>query len=92
MKNNNLAKRIYLLVPKQLWLQMKITTLFLILTAFCLQANDSYSQNRKISLNIENASITDIFREIENQTDYRFFYNKTLLNTEKRMSVNSNEK
>ena len=92
MKKNNLAKRICLLVPKQLWLQMKITTLFLILTAFCLQANNSYSQNVKVSLNIQNASITDIFREIENQTDYRFFYNKTLLNTEKRVDVNSNEK
>ncbi len=92
MKKNNSAKKIYLLVPKQLWLQMKITTILLILTIFCLQANDSYSQNVKVSLDIQNATITEIFREIENRTDYRFFYNKTLLNTEKRVSVNSNEK
>ncbi|SFS76581.1 TonB-linked outer membrane protein, SusC/RagA family [Porphyromonadaceae bacterium NLAE-zl-C104] len=92
MKKNNLAKKVYLLVPKQLWLQMKITTLLLIITAFCIQANNSYSQNVKVSLNIQNATITDIFHEIENRTDYRFFYNKTLLDTEKRVSVNSNEK
>ena len=92
MKKNNLAKKIYLLVSKQLWLQMKIITILLILTTFCLQANDSFSQNMKVSLDMQNATIADIFREIENRTDYRFFYNKTLLNTEKRMSINSNEK
>ncbi|RNC63396.1 SusC/RagA family TonB-linked outer membrane protein [Proteiniphilum sp. X52] len=71
---------------------MRITALLLIITAFCLQANNSYSQNVKVSLNIQNATITDIFREIENQTDYRFFYNKTVLDTEKRVSVDTYQK
>lgn len=84
--------KIYLLVPKKIWLQMKITTLFLILASFCLPANNSYSQNKKVSLDMQNSSITDIFREIENRTDYRFFYNKNHIDTEKRVSVNINEK
>lgn len=92
MKKENLIKRLYLSVPQKLWLQMKITTILLFLVTFCLQANNSYSQNATVNLDMHDAPLTDVFREIENQTEYRFFYNKTILDNSQRVNVNSDEK
>lgn len=92
MKKENPVKRLYLLIPEKLWFQMKITTTLLFLATFCLYAHDSYSQNAIVNLKMKNASFTEIFREIERQTDYRFFYNNTLLDNNKRMDIDRGEK
>jgi TonB-dependent starch-binding outer membrane protein SusC len=51
---------------------MKLT-IFLILF-FIFDASASLSQNSRISLNIENGTLREIFGQIEEQTDFRFFY------------------
>lgn len=91
MKKENTFKGNRPLISHNLWLKMKITTIFIFLTCFCLQANNSYSQNAKVNLNVNNASLTDVFKEIEKQTEYRFFYNNTLLDNNKKVSVNKNQ-
>jgi TonB-linked SusC/RagA family outer membrane protein len=57
-----------------------------------LQANTAYSQKARVNLNFEDASLTDIFREIEKQTEYRFFYNNTVLNTTDKLNLKTGEK
>lgn len=88
MKKENTFKGNHPLISHNLWLKMKITTVFIFLTCFCLQANNSYSQNAKVDLNVKDASLTDVFKVIEKQTEYRFFYNNTLLDYNKKVSVN----
>lgn len=59
---------------KIILLKMKITTLFLILTV--LSANASmYSQNIAMDLQVNNKSVREILKMIENQSDFRFVYN-----------------
>lgn len=91
MKKENIFKSNILLIPQNLWLKMKITTILMFLTCFCLHANISYSQNAKVNLNVKDALLTEIFKEIESQTEYRFFYNNTLLDNSRRISVNKHE-
>lgn len=71
---------------------MKLITVLLFLITFCLQANTTYSQNVRVKLDMKNASLTDIFRKIEKQSDYRFFCNYTVLNAGTRVNVHTDEK
>lgn len=92
MKKEYLIKGVMLLIPQKIWLKMKLITIFLFLVTFCLQANNTYSQNVTVNLNLENVSLTDVFKEIEKQSDYRFFFNNTILSEMKRQNVNTGDK
>lgn len=91
MKKEYLIKGVILLIPQKIWLKMKLITILLFLVTFCLQANNTYSQNATVNLNLENVSLTDVFREIEKQSDYRFFFNSTVLNAVKKQNVKTGE-
>lgn len=88
MKKETPAKGNHPLALHNLWLKMKITTILLFLACFCLQANNSFSQNATVNLEMNDASLTDIFKEIENQTEYRFFYNNNILNNTRKLRIN----
>ena len=44
-----------------------------------------------ISLNITKGTITEVFKAIENQSEYKFFYNDNQINLNKRVDVNIHE-
>ncbi|WP_353139892.1 secretin and TonB N-terminal domain-containing protein, partial [Pseudopedobacter sp.] len=67
---------------------MKLIFLLLTITAMHVSAN-SFAQ--KISINEKNASLERIFNRIKNQTGYDFFFDKTLLNKAKLVTVNVKE-
>jgi TonB-linked SusC/RagA family outer membrane protein len=92
MKKKFHIKRQNLLNIKKIWLQMRLITILLFSTAFCLQANITHSQNVKVNLDLENATLTDIFREIEKQSEYRFFYNNAVLNTTVQLNLRTGDK
>lgn len=54
---------------------MKLTTLFLIVSLFQLQANESYGQKTRITLNLEKVSLEQALHEIESRTEFKFLYN-----------------
>ncbi len=55
------------------WVQIMKLTAFLILL-FVVDASASYSQSTKISVKVENGTLSEIFSKIEAQSEYRFFY------------------
>jgi len=55
---------------------MKITTLLLFVSAFCLFAENTHSQNTKVTINQRNTQLENVLDEIETQTNYLFVYNK----------------
>jgi len=69
-------------------LKMKLTTLLLLITLFRIQAN-TYAQNTKISINMDNVSLATVFEEIESSSDFRFLYNHTKVNIDRKISVNA---
>lgn len=69
-------------------LKMKLTTLFLLVSLFQIQAN-TYAQNTKISLKLENASINDVFKEIEAVSKFNFLYNHDKVDLDRLVSVDA---
>ncbi|HTI12403.1 MAG TPA: TonB-dependent receptor [Puia sp.] len=56
---------------------MKLTTIFLLAACLQVAAKEGYSQ--KITLAKNNISLKDVFKEIEKQSDYQFFYKEKLV-------------
>src|SRR5690554_723870 len=73
-------------------LKMKLTTLLLFVCLFQINAN-TYSQKTKLTLDIENASIESIlFKNIENDTDFKFFYENSILDLGKKITIKLSKK
>ncbi|MCT4599837.1 MAG: SusC/RagA family TonB-linked outer membrane protein [Marinifilaceae bacterium] len=64
---------------KKTFMIMKSLLVCMFLGIIQLSANNVYSQNQKVSLNLENASLYEILNVISNQTDYEFLYNHSLV-------------
>ncbi|UOB18463.1 TonB-dependent receptor [Abyssalbus ytuae] len=75
--------------PLNVTLRMKLTTLFLIVSLFQLQANDTYAQKTKISINLEQVSVEKVLDKIESLTDFKFIYDYEHINYKRRVSVNA---
>ncbi|MEG1748448.1 MAG: SusC/RagA family TonB-linked outer membrane protein, partial [Tannerellaceae bacterium] len=69
---------------------MKITSLFLFALIFCLHAENTNSQNVKVTIKQKNADLENVLNSIENQTDYLFVYNK-YVNVNRKVSLDLNK-
>ncbi|QGY43673.1 SusC/RagA family TonB-linked outer membrane protein [Maribellus comscasis] len=65
---------------------MKLSLFIVCLTAFSVVASESYSQSTKLSLEMRNVSINSVLKEIEDKSEFRFFYSEDV-DTKKTVSV-----
>ncbi len=66
---------------------MKLT--FILLTAIFVQVSASvYSQATKFSFDVKNSRVEDILREIENKSEFRFFYQREQVDVERKIDLN----
>ncbi|MEZ4969267.1 MAG: SusC/RagA family TonB-linked outer membrane protein [Flavobacteriaceae bacterium] len=70
---------------------MKLSVLLVIATFFTLQANTSYGQFTKITLNLDNVSLEQLFNEIEKSTEFRFVYRIGDLDLKRTLSLKVKE-
>lgn len=70
---------------------MKLTFLFMMMGLMQISAS-VYSQTAKLKLNMRNARVIDVLEQIEKQSEFRFAYSAALIDLERRVSVNINEK
>ena len=77
MKNNTLLGKYCLKNPrfKQIFRIMRISTFFIAVCACCAYAGNSYSQNARVNIRMNDARLDKVLNEIESQTDYLFIYN-----------------
>jgi len=66
---------------------MRITLLLLFVLTFQLQAEQIYSQDAKISLDMKNATIEKVLQTIEEKSDYYFLYNSKLIDVDRKVSI-----
>ncbi|WP_394972815.1 SusC/RagA family TonB-linked outer membrane protein [uncultured Croceitalea sp.] len=66
---------------------MKLT--YLLFAMALLQTFAKGSAQTKITINVENASIEEVFELIESSTDYRFLYNTKYLNLSRKVSISA---
>ena len=90
MKKFNLGRPFHADWLRQKNLTMKLTTLLLIVSLFKIQAN-TYAQNAKISLNLNQVTVQDVFNEIESRSDFRFLYNHEKVDLKRSVSVHADK-
>ena len=76
-KNRGLKK--YLLIMKLTW--------FLILAITLQTSATVWSQATKMDVKVTNSSLQELFRQIEDNSDYRFFYNNDDVDVSQKVTV-----
>lgn len=69
-------------------LKMRLTTLLLFTVLIGLHANNGYSQRTKITLTMDDSSLSQVIDEIEATTDFRFVYRNSQVDVGRKVSVN----
>ena len=75
----------------KLSLKMKISMLFMFLVLFTMQANSSYAQRTKITLDLNNVTVERLIDEIESKTDFHFVYQIKEVDLNRVVSVKANK-
>ena len=70
---------------------MKLVIFLLIVTTFSVKAS-VYSQTTKLNAKMTGATVKDVFKKIEDQSEFRFFYSDDLSHIEKRVNINAKNK
>lgn len=94
MKNNRNFQNME--IGRSLWtftkkipLVMKLFIFYLFCSIGMLQAGESYAQNARLSLNVEEETVANILHQIENASDFDFFYNNSHVDLDRRVSVSA---
>ena len=91
-KNVNALDILRKIVRFRVLIIMKLTVFFICLSVLGSIAAETYSQNSNISLNLNQESIKNALKEIENTTNYYFLYNNNLVNVDKKVSIKIDNK
>lgn len=75
----------------KIFLTMKLTFSLLFLCVMQLSAS-VYSQNAKLSFDMKNRTVREVLQTIEEQSEFRFFYNEQFIDLNRKVSVNSENK
>ncbi|MFV0593365.1 MAG: SusC/RagA family TonB-linked outer membrane protein [Draconibacterium sp.] len=67
---------------------MKITCL-LLLVAIVQVSAATYAQSTKLTLDMENAKLSELFEEIENSSEFRFFYDSNAIDLSREVTIHT---
>ena len=70
---------------------MRLLVLFLVCSIGLSYAADSYAQKALISIDVHNQRVEDVLREIEEQSDFDFFFNNKHVDLNRRVSVSADK-
>ena len=80
----------YQKLKRNLYTACVVANLFLIPSP-SLWAGQSYTESTRLSLELSNATISDVFTSVEKNSEYRFFYSDAV-RTKLRRNINVNIK
>lgn len=66
---------------------MKLSTLFLIIGINLATAASGYSQSMLLTLKMNEKTLREVFNEIEQNSEYIFFYNDKAVNIHRKVSI-----
>lgn len=77
---------------KQFLLTMRLTVFLIVFSVAAVMANTGHSQDAKITLQLKNATLSDILNTIESNSSYYFMLNNKLIDLSKRIDIDVQEK
>jgi len=66
---------------------MKISILLMLLGMMNVMANNSYSQSKKITLNLKGATVEQVLNEIEKKSEFYFLLNQKLIDINRKVDI-----
>ena len=72
---------------KKLCLMMRLMIFLILVSVFVVNANTASSQSGKLSMTFDNASLTEVFEEIESQLNIGFLIPSELLKDQRKVSM-----
>jgi hypothetical protein len=75
------------LLSRKILIYMRNVLILLFITAFNVFADDSYSQNAKVNLDLKNVPVAKVLSAIEEQSEFYFLFNARLVDVERNVSV-----
>ena len=79
------------IISPKIYLIMKISLLLLICCVSSAFSITSYSQTANLSLSMRDVSVEDVLNKIEDQSEFRFLYNKKLVDVNRKVSISSKQ-
>ena len=73
-------------LKQKLFLKMKLT-LFILLVCIMQVSASVYSQTTKLTLDFQGEKISEVLMEIEETTDFRFFYQREQVNVDRKVNL-----
>ena len=83
LKNNFFRKMIRI---------MKISSFLLFVVVFQSFASNNYAQNKKLTLSMDQVTIAHVLQAIQDQSEFKFFYNDQLVDVSKKVTVTARKK
>lgn len=71
----------------QFFRKMKITLLLLLVSIASVYVVDSYAQATKLKLQLSDKAIKEVLYQVEEQSEFRFFYNENVNVEQKILSI-----
>ena len=66
---------------------MKLTAFLILISVLSVFANESYSQSKKLTLDMKQASVKDVLSNIEDQSEFYFLYSEKIVDVNRKVSV-----
>lgn len=86
MKKKQLPGDTYMYLRKTL-LVMRLTLLFLLIGSAVAFSSNTYSQNVRFKLEMNNATVKEVMTAIEDQSEFIFFYQDQHVNLDRRVNI-----
>ncbi|WP_437369255.1 SusC/RagA family TonB-linked outer membrane protein [Maribacter litoralis] len=72
-------------------LKMRLSALFMFVTLFTMQANTTYGQRTKLTLDLNNVPVGQLIDNIESSTEFKFVYKIRAVDLERHVTIKVNE-
>lgn len=76
------------LTLKKIFRMARLTLCLFFLGLMQMLAVESYSQQTKLSLNLSNQRLEDVFKTIEDKSEFFFFYNRDYIDVDQKVDIN----
>ena len=73
---------------KKLFRIMKLTTFLILISVVCVFASETYSQSKKLNLNMKNATVKEVLSAIEDQSEFKFMYSGKVIDVNREVAMN----
>ncbi len=67
---------------------MKLTTFLILFSVVCVFASETYSQTKKLNLNMKKASVKEVLTAIEDQSEFKFMYSGKIIDVNRKVVIN----